>query len=109
MLKYINSKRIQKFVTSIEKKKRFKRDPNLIIRHLFEEIGECSHALWLAENPETDGLRESRRRDVGRELCDIISLAVYLADVLGLDLNDIFQINFEEVARKYNVKFIRRE
>lgn len=103
---YINTKKIQGFVTLVENKKGFKRDANLILRHLFEEVAECSAELWKYES--TDSTMEVKDRyaeNVSRELCDIISLCVYLADVLGLDLNESFPERFKEVARQYQVGF----
>lgn len=103
MKQYINSKKIQAFVTKVETKKKFKRDTNLIFRHLVEEVGECSRALWHYELFCTTGMKSGARKDVAKELVDIISLCVYLADVLHEDLNEIFPIRIREIAKQYMV------
>ena len=104
-MSYVDCRRIQSFVDSVERKKNFKRDPGLIMRHLFEEAGECSRALWLLESFSPSGLKVCRKYAVASELVDIISLCVYLADVVGVDLNETFPKRFKEIAKQYKVKF----
>lgn len=105
-MKFINAKKIQEFVTRVETKKKYKRDPNLIMRHLFEEVGELSAALWRYESSPRLKKGDSKER-AAAELVDIISLSVYMADVLGIDLNKAFPERIDEVARQYLVKGIK--
>ncbi len=108
---YIASDKIQEFVTRVENKKGFKRDSALIIRHLFEEIGECSAALWRYESLKTDAnfSKSMAKIKVGSELADIIALSVYMADVLEIDLNKAIPQRFNEVAREYGVEGVKKE
>ena len=94
-------------MTRVEKKKKYKRDPNLILRHLFEEIGELSNALWIYESEAKERSTGIRPEIVARELIDIISLANYLADVLGIDLNAEFPYRMKEVAKQYGITGIK--
>lgn len=107
-MRYLDTVRIQAFVDRVERRKRFRRDPNLILRHLLEELGECSNRLWLYESA-TPRLREKYRAEVGREIVDMVSLCVYLADVLKIDLNAAYPKRIEEVFRQYNVERRTRE
>ena len=101
--KYIDAHAIQKFVNRVEKKKGYKRDPALVLRHLLEECGELSAAIWQLEKFTTDGLRAKRLNDIGRELSDVIFLACYIADILGIDMNKAIPDAMEAVARQYGI------
>ena len=103
MKKYIDARVIQKFVNKVERKKGYKRDPALVLRHLLEECGELSAALWRLEKFTTDGLRANRYEDVGKELCDIIFLACYIADILMIDMNKAIPDAMKTVAKQYGV------
>lgn len=102
-MKYIDTKKIQAFVTRVEKKKKYKRNAGLIMRHLTEEIGELSAALWRHETGAYNLYGDSKERTAA-ELVDVISLSVYMADVLSIDLNKAFPKRIDEVARQYGVK-----
>ena len=109
-MRYVNSKEIQAFVDRVEKKKSYRREYNLIFRHLLEEMGELSAAIWLLESNHSipftgPGEEISNEQRVGGELVDIISLCVYLATVLEVDLNEVFPWKFSRVARQYGVEF----
>lgn len=103
-MKYISAKEIQAFVTRVEKKKKYRRDPNLIMRHIMEEVGELSAALWRHEVAGVMKMAGDSKERVGAEIIDVISLSVYLADVLHIDLNKAFPKRIDEVARQYGVK-----
>lgn len=105
-MKYINSKKIQDFVTLVETKKGYKRDVGLILRHLFEEVGELSGAIYRYETEQEHHADccLPKREQVAMELVDIISLANYIADVLKIDLNNAFPKRMIQVARQYGVK-----
>lgn len=108
-VKYIDSKRIQKFVTMIEDKKGFSRDADLIVRHLFEEIGELSRILWLYKSnlilshtgDKPEYAPHTPKDFVARELVDMICLTNYIADVLEIDLDAYFPRRAREVAFQY--------
>lgn len=99
---YINTARIQAAVTLVENRKRFKRDAGLIMRHIVEEVGELSAALYRYEASGIIG--GSKRTEVGRELIDLISLSVYMADVLGINLNALYPQRMSEVFAQYKVR-----
>lgn len=101
--KYIDTHRIQAFVNKVERKKGYKRDSALVLRHLFEECGELSAALWRLESFSIDGMREKRRADIGKELADVVFLAVYIADILGIDMNKAIPDAMAAVAREYGI------
>lgn len=104
MSKYINTKRILSFVNRVERKKNYKRDVNLIMRHLFEEVGEVSAILYKFQSPDTPTLRDIKRRETALELVDVVFLSCYLAEALGVDLDGCVSDRMQAVARKYNVK-----
>lgn len=93
------------FVRRVESRKKFRRDPGIIIRHLFEEIGECSRALWFHQEMATPGLKEKSSLDVAMEIVDIVSVSMLLADVLGVDINKAFPVRFRQVGKQYGVRF----
>lgn len=99
---FIESLRIQKIVDAVEQKKNYKRDPNLIFRHIVEEIGELSRALYIYDSAKDRGGPDAT--NVIKECVDIISLCNYLSTVLNVDINKIFPIRLREVMAQYNVK-----
>lgn len=101
---FINTKKILSFVNRVERKKRFKREPGLILRHLFEEVGEASRALWQLDSVSTKGTADAYRERVAKECVDVVCLAVYLADVLKVDLDEIFALRIREIAAQYGVE-----
>lgn len=105
-MKYVDTKSIQAFVNKIERKKRYKRDAGLVLRHLFEEVGELSAALYRYESDSkfSQVLSMDRKDQVAKELCDVIFLAVYIADILKIDINKAIPSAMKDVAKQYNVR-----
>lgn len=101
---YIDSEKIQKFVSAVETKKKYRPEPNLIIRHLVEEVGELSHVLYLLETLPPGHSDLPGRHLVGRELVDVLSLVNYLAHVCRIDLNNAIPDRMAEVADQYDVE-----
>lgn len=105
-MKYVDTKSIQAFVDKIERKKRYKRDAGLVLRHLFEECGELSAALYRYESDFKFSrvLRMDRKDQVAKEICDVIFLAIYIADILKIDLNQAIPKAMVDVATQYQVR-----
>lgn len=107
-MRYVNSKEIQAFVDRVEKRKSYRREYNLIFRHLLEEMGELSAAIWALQRvglSRRSKASSERKMQIGGELVDIISLCVYVSSVLKVDLNEAFPWKFSRVARQYGVEF----
>jgi hypothetical protein len=110
---FINQKKINKFVNRVETTKGFKRDHNLVFRHIASEIGELDHAIYALErlNPQalgklTKDFEASARQCIADELIDIIFLCCYMGELLGAsDLNDRIIERMEDIATKYHVEF----
>lgn len=102
----IDQDTIVRFVTAIETKKDFKRDPSLIFRHMISEMGELDSEIYNLESAVKDNVQnlitvfEGR---IGRELVDIIFLACYMADIFNVELNDIFSNRMKSIANQYGV------
>ena len=101
--KYIDTHRIQAFVNKVERKKGYKRDSALVLRHLFEECGELSAALWRLESRARKVMRTKHHKAVGKELADVVFLACYIADILGIDMNKAIPDAMEAVAKQYGI------
>lgn len=104
---YINAEAITLFVEEVETKKGYRRIPDLVLRHLFEEIGELSAALWkFEEESEFSSVMKSppEPTKVARELVDIISLVVWLADIMKIDLNASVRWRMKEVSKQYGIE-----
>lgn len=101
---YINDEAITAFVEEIETKRGYRRRADLVLRHLLEEVGECSAALWKFEE-ESEAVLENRPEPakVARELVDIIFLCCWMADILGIDLNEAVRWRMKEVAKQYGI------
>lgn len=102
-MKYINQTEIVRFVKAVEDKKGFVRDYNLVFRHLVEEVGELSRAIWewekkgrTLDNPPTDG--------IGREIVDVVFIALWLADIVGVDVDGSIPRAMDEISAQYGVK-----
>ena len=118
-MRYIDTKNIQDFVTRVENKKGFIPDPNLIFRHMVEEVGELSAAMWKLEvfvkehlnryGPWSGDIPSIQKRILAGKLVDIISLCVYMATVHRINLNEIFPIRFNEIADQYGVEGVKKE
>ena len=104
MKKFVDTRKILGFVHRVEKKKDYKKNANLIMRHLFEEVGEVSAELYKIESAHPSVCREAERRRVGEALVDIVCLSAYLADSLGVDLDSCFPSRMRQVARQYGVE-----
>lgn len=103
---YINTEAISEFVDEIETRKGYKKRPDLILRHILEEVGECSAALWKFEEESEFAAVMSKPPDparVARELVDIIFLCVWEAHVMGVDLNEAVRWRMKEVAKQYGI------
>lgn len=103
---YINTEAISEFVDEVETKKGFRRRPDLILRHILEEVGELSAALWKFEEENEYASVMSKAPDparVARELVDIIFLCVWEAHVMGIDLNESVRWRMKEVAKQYGI------
>lgn len=102
---YINDEAIVEFVEAVESKKGFKRRADLVLRHILEELAECSAALWKHEEEVENSIHAiPPPAKVARELVDIIFLSVWMADILGIDLNEATAWRMKEVAKQYNVE-----
>lgn len=105
---FLEVETIVNFVNCIEDKKGFRRRPDLILRHMFEEIAEASAALWKHEEEietiQGTDIQPPTPTGVARELVDLLFLASYMADVLGIDLNDAIRWRMKEVAKQYDVE-----
>ena len=102
---YINTEAIMEFVQEVETKKGYRRQADLVLRHLFEEIAECSSALWKYEE-EAEAMIDKlpAPTKVARELVDIISLSCLMADILGIDLNEAVRWRMKEVFQQYGIE-----
>lgn len=106
---FIDQERIQEFVDAVEAKKGFKPHYEKIFRHMVSEIGELDGAIYKWEQsrmmkdlaPKWDDV--FIKSTVGTELVDLISLCVYMATVMGIDLNEIFPARMRAVAEQYGV------
>lgn len=101
--RYIDTNAIIKFVQTIEDHKHYKREVRLVFAHLVEEVGELSREIWehekdclVIERPDAKG--------IGSELIDIVFLACYLADILGIKLNDLIPERMSEIREQYGVR-----
>ncbi len=107
---YLNTEAIVEFVEEVETKKGYKRRADLVLRHLFEEIAECSAALWKHEEENehlwaAGGIApQPAPTKVARELIDIISLTIWMADILGIDLNEAMRWRMKEVFQQYGIE-----
>lgn len=104
---YINDEAIAAFVDEVETKKGYVRRADLVLRHLVEEVGELSAALWkFEEEMEFASVmpKPPEPTKVARELVDVISLAVRMADILGADLNEAIRWRMKEVAKQYGIE-----
>ena len=101
--KLIDQEKIIKFVRLIEDTKGFKRDLRLVFSHLVEEVGELSRAMYAYEKAI---VKSSKAKPDGiiSELIDIIFLALYLADILAEDVNDLIPERMKEIREQYGVK-----
>lgn len=101
---YLNTEAIIEFVEEVETKKGYRRRADLVLRHLFEEIAECSAALWKYEE-EADAMIDKlpAPTKVARELVDIISLSCLMADIMGIDLNEAVRWRMKEVFNQYGI------
>ena len=92
------------FVQEVETKKGYRRRADLVLRHLFEEIAECSAALWKYEE-EAEAMIDKlpAPTKIARELVDIISLSCLMADILGIDLNEAVRWRMKEVFQQYGI------
>ena len=102
----INQKEINRFVTAVETKKKFRRDPNMIFRHMISEMGELDGAMYDLErhhamSPGGEGFFAA----IGYELVDVIFLACYMADIYGVDLNTIIPGRMQSIAKEYKVSW----
>ncbi len=94
---FIDQERIQEFVDAVEAKKGFKPHYEKIFRHMVSELGELEGAIW---NFESKG---KSNFPIGCELIDIISLCVYMATVMQIELNIIFPQRMKAIAEQYGV------
>ena len=101
---YFNTEAIMEFVQEVETKKGYRRRADLVLRHLFEEIAECSAALWKYEE-EAEAMIDKlpAPTKIARELVDIISLSCLMADILGIDLNEAVRWRMKEVFQQYGI------
>ena len=104
----IDQEAICRFVNKIENHKKFKRDHNLIFRHIVSELGELDAKIFQYEKNVLAGLNQTTRyldsKDVGFELLDIVFLCCYMADVFNINLDDLIEERMGQIKEKYNVK-----
>jgi NTP pyrophosphatase (non-canonical NTP hydrolase) len=98
-----------------KKKKNFSKNPDKIFRHIASELGELDAAMYefekleIEERKDPEGLlnfkniREFRCKKVGEELLDLIFLCSYMAELYGVDLNEIAPARMESIRREYRV------
>lgn len=109
----IDQRNIVKFVNAVEKKKAFVPNPDKIFRHIVSEIGELDAAMYEVDKLDkevledsvisSEGLKKLFSKKIGEELLDIIFLCCYMADVYGLDLNNIAPGRMAAIAKQYEV------
>lgn len=101
---FIDQERIQDFVDAVEAKKGFKPHYEKIFRHMVSEIGELENAIWNWENLLKSPLDiDMKKTSIGMELVDLISLCVYMATVMRIDLNEMFPVRMKAIAEQYGV------
>lgn len=126
--KIVDQNRIVDFVTSVEQKKGFARDPDKVFRHIVSELGELDAAIYkleclentinkVKENPKlltTNRIYRNRALNpaayrrmhkclIGYELLDLLFLVSYMADLFSIDLNSLAPARMEQIRKKYGV------
>lgn len=105
----IDQKKICEFVNAVEAKKKFRRDSNYVFRHMISEMGELDRAMWNTERFGTDRGDEPKdhalRTIIGFELLDVIFLACYMAEIYGIELNDLIRLRMLAISKEYDVKW----
>ena len=118
--RYIRQERILAFVNAVERKKKYSREPGLVVRHLFEEAAECSRKVWMYEKIRRQ-LKEaamsggtsnragtmvnyiSIRREIAKETVDAVCVALLLCDIVGFKFDEVFEERMAEVFKQYKV------
>ena len=97
------------FVNAVEAKKNFSRDHNLVFRHLVSELGELDARIWQYEKNTKAGINGSvltyDAKYIGYELVDIVFLACFLAEIFGVDLDDLIGERIEQIKNQYGVEW----
>ena len=109
----IDQTKINSFVTAVETKKGFARNPDKVFRHIVSELGELDNQMHLLETLridekfvnfiKLDTAQKMCKDSIGRELLDIIFLACYMADLYGTDLNALAPGRMEAILKQYQV------
>jgi NTP pyrophosphatase (non-canonical NTP hydrolase) len=83
----------------IESAKGYARDYNYVFRHLISEIGELEAAIWNYE--KNSNHKNDNRKKIGFELLDIVFLACYMAEIFGVNLNDVTEERMDDIRKQY--------
>lgn len=104
-MKIINQSLINSFVTAVETKKGFARNPDKVFRHIVSELGELDAAMYAREQLVVSHQRLSPLPNdaIGDELLDIIFLACYMADLYAVDLNALARPRMAAIQKQYGV------
>ena len=113
----INQRMINRFVNRIEKKKNFKRDHNLVFRHIISEVGELDREIFEFEKKVGadfeklwPGSVKRSQKKIAFEILDIIFLSCYMAELFRIrDINEFAMERMKDIAVKYGVKFNEKE
>ena len=118
--RYVSQSKILTFVNAVERKKKYSREPGLVVRHLFEEAAECSRKVWIYEkikrqlkdavmnggkppSPGTMVKYLSIKCEIAKETVDIVCVALLLCDIVGFKFDEVFEERMTEVFRQYRV------
>ena len=82
--------------------------PKNLVLALVGEVGELvEHFTWL-DQAEADKIMEGPVREaVEDELADVFIYLLRLTDVLGVDLEEVFEMKLEKNKKKYPVELCR--
>lgn len=108
----IDQTRINSFVNAVEKKKNFSRNPDKVFRHIASELGELDAKMYEVDKLDlepkdslvkVEHLKQFFSKKVGEELLDIIFLCSYMAELYGVNLNQLAPGRMEAIKREYSV------
>ena len=102
-------KKVVERMESYGKKYDIKIDEEFALVKLFEELGEFSQALLIHKKksrPEKYLSEKDSKREVAKELADVICLAIVNANLLGIDLEEA--IDKKWISREWYKENIKK-